>query len=459
MSASSETQAAAEAYRQLRAEDDRSGGLPTPQRRDLLDRLAHLLVERRHGFAAALDADFAGRSVDETLLAEVLGVATAARHARRRLRRWAKPRRVGVPLPFWPSRAWVVPQPLGVVGIVAPWNYPVQLSLLPLVGAIAAGNRVALKPSELTPRTAVELARLLEDGLGPEMARTVLGGPEAAAAFVRLPFDHLLFTGSTARGREVMRAAAENLTPVTLELGGKCPAVVTPDADLERAARAIVLGKAMNAGQTCVAPDTVLLAGVATATMRHLLRRAYQRHFPDGLPTAVISDRQLARVGHLAAGAALEPLGPDGPARRRALALASAPPPGSALLEEEVFGPVLPLVEFPGLGEALAWIRSRPAPLAVYLFTRDRRAEAETLAATRAGALVVNDTVAQAAMETLPFGGVGASGFGRYHGRAGFETFSNRRVHLRAGRFNLARLVAPPYGAAKRRLIERLVAR
>ena len=459
MSALSEAEAAAEAYRRLRAEDDRAGGLPVPERRDLLARLAGLLVERRHGFAAALDADFGGRSVEETLVAEVLGVATAARHARRRLRRWAKPRRVGVPAPFWPGRAWVVPQPLGVVGIVAPWNYPVQLSLLPLVGAVAAGNRVALKPSELTPRTAVELARLLEDGLGPEVARAVLGGPEAAAAFVRLPFDHLLFTGSSARGREVMRAAADNLTPLTLELGGKCPAVVTSDADLEQAARAIVLGKAMNAGQTCVAPDTVLLADVPAATMRDLLRRAYRRHFPGGLPTAIASERQLARVERLAAGTPIEPLGPDGPGRRRALALAPAPSPESALLEEEVFGPVLPLVEFPGLGEALAWIRSRPAPLAVYLFTRDRRAEAETLAVTRAGALVVNDTVVQAAMETLPFGGVGASGFGRYHGRAGFDTFSNRRVHLRAGRFNLARLVGPPYDAAKRRLIERLLAR
>jgi coniferyl-aldehyde dehydrogenase len=457
MSASSESEAAAEAYRRLRAEDDRAGGLPVPERRDLLARLARLLVERRRAFAQALDADFGGRSVEETLVAEVLGVATAARHARRRLRRWAKPRRVGVPAPFWPGRAWVVPQPLGVVGIVAPWNYPVQLSLLPLVGAVAAGNRVALKPSELTPRTAVGLARLLEDGLGPEIARTVLGGPEAAAAFVRLPFDHLLFTGSTARGREVMRAAADNLTPLTLELGGKCPAVVTPDADLERAARAIVLGKAINAGQTCVAPDTVLLAGVAAATMRDLLRQAYRRHFPSGLPTAVVSERQLARVERLTAGTALKPLGPDGPGRHRALALAPAPSPGSGLLEEEVFGPVLPLVELPGLAEALAWIRSRPAPLAVYLFTRDRRAEAETLAATRAGALVVNDTVVQAAMETLPFGGVGASGYGRYHGRAGFDTFSNRRVHLRAGRFSLARLVAPPYGAAKRRLVERLL--
>jgi coniferyl-aldehyde dehydrogenase len=191
--------------------------------------------------------------------------------------------------------------------------------------------------------------------------------------------------------------------------------------------------------------------------MRDLLRRAYRRHFPGGLPTAVVSERQLARVERLAAGSPLEPLGPDGPGRHRALALAPAPSPGSALLEEEVFGPVLPLVELPGLAEALAWIRSRPAPLAVYLFTRDQRAEAETLAATRAGALVVNDTVVQAAMETLPFGGVGASGFGRYHGRAGFDTFSNQRVHVRAARTSLARLVEPPWNPRKRRLIERLL--
>lgn len=450
--------AAESAYARLRAADDRSGGLSLNEREALLLALERRLVARRDAFVQALDADFGGRSAEETLLAEILCVVNAARYARRRLRRWARPRRVGVDLPFWPTRAWIVPQPLGVVGVLSPWNYPIQLSLSPLVGALAAGNRMALKPSELAPRAAEELARLLDEALGPEVAQTVQGGPEVAAAFSRLPFDHLLFTGSAARGREVMRAAAENLTPVTLELGGKCPAVILPDADLDRAARAIVLGKGFNAGQTCVAPDTVLLAGVEAGPVREALARAYRAHFPDGMPTAVVSERHVARVDGLAAGTALEALGPSSDGHRRPLSLAE-PGPDSPLLREEVFGPVLPLLRVPDLAAALAWIRSRPAPLAVYLFTRDRRAEAEVLAATRAGALVVNEAVVQAAIEGLPFGGVGASGFGRYHGRAGFETFSNMRAHVRASRFNLARLCEPPYGERERRLIGRLLGR
>ena len=265
---------------------------------------------------------------------------------------------------------------------------------------------------------------------------------------MRLPFDHLLFTGSTPRGREVMRAAADRLTPLTLELGGKCPAIVLPDADLDRAASAIVRGKGLNAGQTCVAPDTVLAAGVGLDPLRDALRRAWRRHYPDGLPTAILP----GRAPPAAAGASLETL-----PGARPLALATAMAPDSPLLSEEVFGPVLPLVEVADFAAALAWVKARPSPLAVYLFTRSAAAEAETLAATRAGALVVNETVLQAAMDTLPFGGVGASGFGRYHGRAGFMTFSNRRVHLRAGRGGLARLLEPPYGPRARRLMERLV--
>jgi acyl-CoA reductase-like NAD-dependent aldehyde dehydrogenase len=442
---------AREAYAALRAEDAAKGGLPLAQRRELLRALAAKLVERRAAFVAALDADFGRRSAEETLLAEILGVATAARHARRHLRRWARPRQVGAPFPFWPSRAWLVPQPLGVVGIIAPWNYPVQLALSPLVGALAAGNRALVKASELTPQASAEIACLIEDAIGPKVARTVPGGPAAAAAVAALPLDHLLFTGSTVRGREVMRAAAGNLTPLTLELGGKCPAIVLPDVDLDAAARAIVTGKALNAGQTCVAPDPVLLVGVPVEAMRAALARAYRACYPDGPGTAVISPAHRERIERLAEGATLEPLGAPG------LLLAPSPPEGSKLLEEEVFGPILPLLPMADLAAALTWVRARPAPLAVYLFTKDARAEAQALAATRAGALVVGATVVQAAMETLPFGGVGASGFGRYHGRAGFDSFSNLRVHVRAARFGLWRLVEPPFGPKKRRLIERLL--
>ncbi|MFL5335261.1 MAG: aldehyde dehydrogenase family protein [Geminicoccaceae bacterium] len=444
-------ESAAEAFAALRAEDDRHGPFPIEKRRDLLARLSDLMVERRERFVASIDADFGGRGREETLLAELLVIREAVRHARSRLRAWARPRPVGVTLPFWPSRAWIVPQALGVVGILSPWNYPIQLALSPMVGAIAAGNRVVLKPSELAPRTALELARLVHDAVGPTVARTVLGGPEVAAAFVRQPFDHLLFTGSSQRGREVMRAAAEQLTPLTLELGGKCPAIVMPDADLDRTAGEIVLGKALNAGQSCIAPDLVLVVGGRIDLLRDALHRAFQRYYRDGLATAPATDMQKARLARLTPS--LEPLGFNG----SGLSLAIRPEPSSPLLQEEIFGPILPLSDCPDLADALEFVRSMPSPLAVYLFTADRRIEARVLAATRAGALVVNGTILQAAIEALPFGGIGASGFGRYHGRAGFDTFSHQRVHVRAARRCLARLVEPPWNPRKRRLIDWLL--
>lgn len=437
----------------LKAEDERHGGVPLPQREATLDALAARLVEWRHRFSAAVDADFGRRSHEETAITELLAVVNGLRFARRRLRRWARPRRVGVPVPFWPSRAWIVPQPLGVVGILSPWNYPIQLSLLPAAGALAAGNRVLVKPSGATPRTSELLARLVENAIGPDLGRVVQGGADLAADLVALPLDHVLFTGSAARGREVMRAAAEHLTPVTLELGGKCPAILMPDADLSRAARSIVLRKGLNAGQTCVAPDTLLVVGRPLDPVRAALREAHRRLFPDGIPTDLASPAQKARLERLAAKVPLEPLGPG----RVAVTLACEPPGGSTLLREEVFGPILPVRCVDDLRSALAWVRSLPPPLAVYLFTRDATVEAEVLSGTRAGALVVNDAVVQAAMETLPFGGVGASGFGRYHGRAGFDTFSNLRTHVRASRVNLARLLDPPYNTRKAALLDRLL--
>jgi len=445
------------AYLRLREADQRHGAVPLPQRLDLLARLEQALVARRHEVVAAVQADYGRRSAEETLISEVLVVVNAIRYARPRLKRWSRPRRVPVGGPFWPSRAWVVPQPLGVVGVLAPWNYPVQLALSPLVSALGAGNRVLVKPSEATPRTAELIADLVETTLGGEIAQVLLGGPEIAEALTRLPLDHVLFTGSAATGRKVMRAAAETLTPLTLELGGKCPAVILPDADLEAAARALVNGKGLNAGQTCIAPDTVLLVGHSVETFREAFARAYAACFPEGPDTAIVSDAHAARVEALARGADLEPLGPASGARLPPLSLAPSPGPGSPLLCEEVFGPILPLLPLPSLDEAIAWINARPSPLAVYLFTRDRRSEARMLERTRAGALVVNGTVVQAAVEALPFGGVGGSGFGRYHGRAGFDTFSNPRAYLRQSRFSLSRLTDRPYTERTRALIERLI--
>lgn len=429
----------AEALAALRAAAARDGRVEPDRRRDLLARLAETLLARAEDFAAALDAEYGGRSRYDTLLADVLIVADAARHARRKLRGWAKPRRAWVPYPFWPATAAEEPVPKGVVGIIAPWNYPVQLALWPVVDAIAAGNRVALKPSEAVPRTAALLAEVLEAALGPDIARTVQGGREVAADFAAQPWDHLVFTGGTATGRKVAEAAARNLVPVTLELGGKCPALVLPGADLREAARNILAGKAVNAGQTCIAPDTVLLVGHAPAAFAEACR-ASGIALPEG---AIASDAQAARLDALCADARLTPLGADGEGRRRALALAEAPP-GSALLEEEIFGPVLAVQPMADLAAAIAWIAARPPPLAIYLFGATRAEEAAVAAGTRSGALVAGRAVEYAAFPALGFGGVGASGIGRYHGRAGFLEFSDMRARVRHGRWSLSRLFDLP---------------
>jgi coniferyl-aldehyde dehydrogenase len=436
----------------LRAAERRDGAPDAVQRRAMLDQLGAMLLRRADDLAAALNADFAGHSAEETLLAEVMVPLAGARHARRHLRRWMRPRRIGVPLHFRPARAAVEPVPKGVIGIMAPWNYPVQLALLPLVDALAAGNRVALKPSEATPRTAVLLAEMLEATLGPDMVRVVQGGPEVAADFAAQPWDHLIFTGGTATGRKVAEAAARNLTPLTLELGGKCPALVLPSADLTDAARSILVGKAFNAGQSCVAPDTVLLLGHRREDFLAACRTS-----GIGLPeTTVVNAAQLARLDTLCTGVEMVLLAEDGAGLRRALRLAF-PPPGHPLLAAEVFGPVLPVLECAGLDEAIAWVAARPEPLAVYLFGATPAEEKAVAAGTKSGALVSGRALEFAAMTALPFGGVGGSGYGRRNGEAGFLVLSNLRARVRHGRFSLARLVDPPRGARARALVRRIL--
>jgi acyl-CoA reductase-like NAD-dependent aldehyde dehydrogenase len=443
---SSPPSAAPEALAALRAAELRDGAPDADRRRALLRALEAALLARAEEIVAALDADYAGRCAEETLLAEVMVPLAAARHARARLGRWMKPRRVAVPFHFQPARAALEPVPKGVIGIMAPWNYPVQLVLMPLIDAIAAGNRCAVKPSEATPRTAALLAGLLERALGADMVRTVQGGPEVAAAFAAQPWDHLVFTGGTAVGRRVAAAAAPNLVPVTLELGGKCPALVLPGADLAGAARAILAAKQFNAGQTCVAPDTVMLVGHSRAAFV----AACQASGLGACETAVINARQQDRLAALAEGAELVPLVPGG------LALAFAPP-GHALHREEVFGPILPVLEQATLAEALAHLRGQEHPLAVYLFGASAAEEAAVAAGTKSGALVSGRALEYAGMAALPFGGIGASGMGRRNSEQGFLELSNLRARVRHGRFSLARLLDPPRSARTRALVRRIL--
>ncbi len=442
----------AEALAALREAEARDGAPDLAQRRELLARLAAEVKRRAEDVAAAAEADFGARSRIETLLADVLLVADFALHARRKLRRWMRPRRAGVPYPFLPARAAVEPVPKGVVGIMAPWNYPLQLALTPAVDAIAAGNRIALKPSEHAPRCAGLIAEILAAALGPAMARCVTGDAAVAADFAAQPWDHLVFTGGGATGRRVALAAAGNLVPVTLELGGKCPVLVLPGADLARAAREILVGKALNAGQTCIAPDTVLLVGHEAAAFEAACRAA-----GIALPeTAIANEAQAARLDRLAAGARLAPLGPDGPGLQRAIALATAPDE-APLMQEEVFGPILPVRACADLAEAIGWIAARPAPLVVYLFGASAAEEAAVAAGTRSGAIVAGRCIEHVGFSALSFGGIGGSGHGRLHGEEGFRTLSNLRARVRHGRFSLARMFDPPRGQMADRIIKRLL--
>jgi acyl-CoA reductase-like NAD-dependent aldehyde dehydrogenase len=436
-----------EALAALRAAEARDGAPNLKQRRALLAALARAVMARSHELMAVLDAEYEGRAPIETLLADVLLVADAARYARRNLWHWMRPRRVSVPYPFWPARAREEFVPKGVIGIMAPWNYPMQLALLPAIDAIAAGNRVCVKPSEALPRTAALIADILHDAWGDDIALCVQGDAEVGADFAAQAWDHLVFTGSTATGRKIMAAAAPNLTPLTLELGGKCPVLVLPGADLKRAAGNVLAGKAFNAGQTCVAPDTVLLIGHSRQAFIDACRET-----GIGLPeTGVINAAQLARLRRLMAGASLTPLAEDGPGRRMALTLAEAPPE-AAICHEEIFGPILLMREETSLETALAWVAAHPAPLAIYLFGATQGEENQVARIARGSAIIAGRTVEFAGFQALGFGGSGESGFGRRNGLAGFLEFSHRRASVHHGNFSLSRLFDQPRGKAVERL-------
>jgi acyl-CoA reductase-like NAD-dependent aldehyde dehydrogenase len=437
----------AEAFAALSDAAARDGVPDAAARREALLRLRAALLARAEDVARAADADFGGRSRIETLLADVLCVAEAAGFAAKHVARWMRPRRAGVPLAFLPASAAAVARPKGIVGVVAPWNYPVQLALWPALDALAAGNRVIVKPSEATPRSAALVAEILEAGPGPSLARAVLGGPDVSAALCALPLGHLLFTGGQATARKVAAAAAANLTPTTLELGGKCPAFVLPGADLGQAARQILLGKVLNAGQTCIAPDTVFLVGHAADAFAAACRAAG----PLSSETAIAPGNR-ARFAALLDGATTEALS-DAPVPILLVRAA----PDAAISREEIFGPALLVRESPSLDAALD--AAATGPLAAYVFgaTRDERARiGERL---RTGAIAENRCIEHTAFPALAFGGAGASGHGRYHGEAGFLAFSDLRAEVRHGSRSLARLFDPPRGAFADRLIGRLLRR
>ena len=438
------------------------------QRRAWLKALRELILGEKQALIEAVSRDFSNRAAEETLLAEIMPSLHGIDYASKRLGKWMKPSRRSVGLAFQPAAAKVVYQPLGVVGVIVPWNYPLYLAFGPLIGALAAGNRVMIKMSESTPATSQLVKELLARIFPEEMVAVVLGEAEVGQAFSRLPFDHLLFTGATSIGKHVMRAAAENLVPVTLELGGKSPAIVSADVPLADAAERIAFGKTMNAGQTCVAPDYVLVPQDRLEGFVAAYRAAVQRFYPtlENNPdyTAIINERQLGRLkGYIAdaeaKGAQLVPLFPGDQGRRLAHSLVLNVSDEMKLMQEEIFGPLLPIVPYQRLDEAFAYINDRPRPLALYYFGYDKGEQQRVLHETHSGGVCLNDTLLHVAQDDMPFGGVGPSGMGHYHGHEGFLTFSKAKGVLIKQRFNAARLIYPPYGTAIQKLIQKLFIR
>lgn len=429
------------------------------ERRGRLRALRAAVRARAEDLARAVDADFGGRPRAETMLSEVGLVLAQTDWTLRRLPRWMAPARPWLPFEFWGGRARIDRVPLGRVAVIGPWNYPVQITLLPMVAALAGGNAVLLKPSEDAPRTADVLAGLVAAALPPEVAQVVRGGPEVARAVASLPLDGLFFTGSTATGRTVAQAAAANLVPVTLELGGKSPAILLPDADLADAAPTLMTGKLFSAGQTCVAPDYLLVPRARLPETLAALRAATARLYPEPAArdyAAIARPRDRDRLLALLDGQRVEPLMPALDAPRLGAVAVIDPDPASPLMQDEIFGPVLPLVPYDTVDDALAFVAARPQPLAAYVF--GPVAAAEALAARlRAGGVGINDCITHVACHPLPFGGAGASGMGQYHGAEGFRAFTRPRATLVGSRRQPLRLARPPFGARTDRIIRLLL--
>jgi coniferyl-aldehyde dehydrogenase len=437
------------------------------QRMDDLARLRDAFRAGTDAMVAAVAADFGHRSTHETLLADAMTVSTEIDHLRRHLRNWMRPQRVGVGWKLWPARAQVRREPVGVVGVMSPWNYPVNLALVPLATAIAAGNHVYLKPSEHTPLTSAWLRELLASVFPQDRVAVATGGAGLGAAFSALPFDHLVFTGSTAVGRKVMAAAAANLTPLTLELGGKSPAIVAADYPPEQAAARLATGKWFNGGQTCIAPDYVLVDHAQRDALVAALRMQAQVRYSDignnGDYTRIVNEGQYRRLRSYLDDARargldvveLVALDPARGERERMIAPTLVLEPGddAMVMQEEIFGPILPVRSYRNLDEAIAWVEARDRPLALYPFSHDRAVVEKILSRVLAGGVTVNDTLLHFAASNLPFGGIGASGMGAYHGRAGFDGMTKAMPVLWQARVAASDLLKPPYRGIADRLV------
>ena len=434
---------------------------PLAWRRAQLLALRRLLVERETELADALQQDL-GKHPTERHTTELGFTHNEIDFTLKHLAKWSRSAKVRVPLTLQPASARVTPQPLGVVLVLSPWNYPVQLLLAPLCGALAAGNCVLLKPSELAPATSAALARWLPEYLDPDAVAVVEGGKDVTTALLRERFDHIFFTGGAAVAKIVMAAAAHHLTPVTLELGGKCPAIVS-DGDLRAIARRLAFGKFLNAGQTCVAPDYLLVTRPNVEPLLRHLREVLVEFYGTDVADSrdygrIINEAHFDRLtGYLDGADVVIGGGSDRARLTIEPTVVMAPPPTSPLMSEEIFGPILPIIPIDDVDAALCYIREHPAPLAAYVFTERADVRNAVESRVQAGAIGINICAAHLAVPGLPFGGVGASGMGAYHGKHSFDTFSQLRpVFSKSTRLDTLRVAYPPYSAAKSALLRRL---
>ena len=425
-------------------------------RENQLDNLEVMLSDNQELLAKAISADFGYRSESETQFAELFPSFTGISHAKKNGKKWMKPQRVSISALYMPAHNEIQPQPLGVVGIMVPWNYPLFLAVGPMIDALVAGNRIMIKMSEAAPQFAQTFAETISRYFSPDMVSVVIGEVEIAEAFSKLPFDHLLYTGSTAVGKKVMAAAAPNLTPVTLELGGKSPVVILEGANLENAVNRVMMGKTLNAGQTCIAPDYVLLQRQYHAEFIGLAKEWMEKHYPNIADNPdyshIINGEQFKRVkGYLdgLAGDEIHPLtdvGSDIDSRLMPPVIVSEPAPDSEVMQNEIFAPILPLMHYDTLDDAIRFINERPRPLALYVFGDNNSEIDQVRNNTVSGGLCINEVIMHVAQHDLPFGGVGHSGTGAYHGKAGFERLSHMKPVFVQSKLNGLNILLPPYG-------------
>lgn len=440
-------------------------GIPSAkQREDWIDKSIDLLVTHGDALSKAMAEDFGHRSVDQSNLTDIAGSIGALKFSKKHLRKWMRPekRKVEFPLGLLGSKAQVQYQPKGVIGILSPWNFPVNLTFTPLANVFAAGNRAMIKPSEFTEKTSELMAELISKYYTEEEVAVVTGGPDVGAAFTKLPYDHIVFTGATSIAHHVMRAAADNLVPLTLELGGKSPVILGKSANLEKAASRIMAGKTLNAGQICLAPDYAFVPEEKTGEFVGAAQAAVGKMFADGLKdnddyTSIVNQRHFDRLNSYLddareKGAEVVEINPQNenfsqqPHHKMAPHIVLNPTDDMKVMQDEIFGPILPLKTYTETKDAVAYINNNPRPLGLYYFGDDASEREMVLNNTTSGGVTVNDVIFHVAQEDLPFGGVGPSGMGAYHGRDGFFEFSHKKaIYTQTGNEILA-MMRPPYG-------------